>query len=193
MTAWRAARRSPSGGGTSARRAVCTAGAPPPTGFAAVVLATLALGIGANTAIFTLVNAVQLRPLPVPRPNELVALGNPTAESWNFHSSTLAKSLPTHLSRAEGAQPPRERTVGVGRGRARRHANARRRRRVEHPRARYVSANYFSVSKLPAAPGARSMDGRRDGGRAPVVVSVMGTGYDGLPATRSRRTRRDDE
>ena len=55
-------------------------------GFAATAILTLALGIGANTAIFSLINTLILRPLPVRHPEQLVELlsvyPNEPAGNW---------------------------------------------------------------------------------------------------------------
>jgi len=45
-------------------------------GFTAVALITLAVGIGVNTAIFTVVNALLIKPLPFPDPGRLVTIQN---------------------------------------------------------------------------------------------------------------------
>ena len=49
-------------------------------GFTLITIVSLALGIGANTAIFTLLNAILLRPLPVQSPGELLLFGDGQAQ-----------------------------------------------------------------------------------------------------------------
>src|SRR4029434_8932166 len=64
-------------------------------GFTAVAVLSLALGIGANTAIFSLIDALMLRALPVHEPERLVLFGNAKAagiqigfpdSSWDLFS-----------------------------------------------------------------------------------------------------------
>jgi hypothetical protein len=50
-------------------------------GFTAVAIVTLALGIGASTAIFSLVHGVLLEPLPIPDPSSSTGSGTPPRES----------------------------------------------------------------------------------------------------------------
>jgi macrolide transport system ATP-binding/permease protein len=70
-------------------------------GFAFVAILTLALGIGANTAIFTLVHAVMIKPLPVPNPNQLYSLGDTklccdTTDLSDLHDNFALYSFPLY-------------------------------------------------------------------------------------------------
>ena len=59
-------------------------------GFAAVTIGLLALGIGANTAMFSIVDAVLLKPLPFPEPERMVRVWESTPQA----SATAPPRLP---------------------------------------------------------------------------------------------------
>jgi predicted permease len=96
-------------------------------GFTAVAVLTLALGIGANTAIFSVVNAVLLRPLPYKDPSQLVILQEidprvgdvsvtyPDFLDWRQQSHTFAQMAAFHNKgfNLSGVEQP-ERIVGYG-------------------------------------------------------------------------------
>ena len=93
-------------------------------GFSLTVVLTLALGIGANSAVFSAIDAILLRPLPFPDANELVVLHqynhtrkNPQSplapvrlEEWNKYNSTfqaIAGWYTENVSEISGAIPER--------------------------------------------------------------------------------------
>jgi len=141
--------------------------------FALTVIATLALGIGANTAIFTLVDALLLRQLPVAHPEQLAILTDPTQVNNNnvgdpitaFVSFLLYKDVRARNTvftdmYASGSSGPIDVTTGAGADRA-----------VEQPHARFVTGNFFSVLGVPAYAG-RTFTAAEDEtpGQDPVAV-----------------------
>jgi predicted permease len=135
-------------------------------GFTAVVVLTLALGIGANTAIFSVVNALLLRPLPYPEPDRLVTI--------NHHYPSLTE-LNAPVS-AAGFRRYRDDTrsfenVAVATGWGANLAGRGEPRRIEAAR---VSADYFDVFGIRPALGRAPLPEEDVPGREHVVVLSHG-------------------
>jgi predicted permease len=124
--------------------------------FALTVIATLALGIGANAAIFTLVDALVLRSLPVPHPEQLVIVSDPAAVNSNWNGSPVTDYVSFPLFRdvrarntvftdmyASGQSSTVDVKVGAGTADA----------TAEQPHARFVTGNFFSVLGVSAYAG----------------------------------------
>ncbi|MGH8095253.1 MAG: ABC transporter permease [Chthoniobacterales bacterium] len=66
-------------------------------GFTFIAVLTLALGIGANTAIFSVVNAVLLKPLPFPAPQQLLAVGMTNSHDGSPRDQLDSLSYPDYF------------------------------------------------------------------------------------------------
>jgi predicted permease len=120
-------------------------------GFAAVAIVTLALGIGANSAIFSIVNAVLLRPLPYQEPDRLVSAGAMLGGEYLF-VRTHARSIgEIALYRGVGLNLS---TVGE----------------ADRLIGAHVSANLFSTLGIQAAHGRGFLPDEEQPGRSQVVV-----------------------
>lgn len=70
-------------------------------GFTAIAILTLALGIGANSAIFSVIDAVLINPLPFPKPNQIVSVWSHVANA-NLEKET--ESIPDYLDLRDQSQ-----------------------------------------------------------------------------------------
>lgn len=146
-------------------------------GFTATAVVTLALGIGATTAIFTLVHAVLLKSLPVAKPSELIRIGDNESccvngglqDSWSLFSYDKYKTFRdgTHgFTELAGFQSGRS-LMAVRRNATNQPA--------ESLRTQFVSGNYFSTFGIGAYAGRMFTQADDRQGAEAVVVMSYGT------------------
>ena len=158
--------------------------------FTAVAVVTLALGIGVNTGIFTVLNGVLFRDLPAPNAHELVSIAQ-TVEGGEAGpmSGTDTFTIPEYRAYRDRAQTlasvlahgdPRETTLGG-----------------ETPQEVFgaiVSCNYFTVLQQPPSLGRALTEQDCEPGAPPVVVlghSVWTTSFSADPAIVGREIELD--
>ncbi len=138
-------------------------------GFTAIAVLTLALGIGANTAIFSLLNQILLRQLPVKDPKELVLLRAPgvrTGHIWSDGDDSESFSYPIY----KGLRDNNPVFAGIF-GRFAFSASIASRGKTERGSGELVTGNYFEVLGVrPALGRVFSQEDDRVPGAHPVAV-----------------------
>jgi len=134
-------------------------------GFTLIAVLTLALGIGANTALFSVVNGVLLNPLPYPHPEELVtvhaskqnfnegSISYPNFRDWQRDNKTLAALAV--------ARPYGYTMTGLG--------------ETEQVNAELVSSDFFPILGVKPVLGRLFAPGEDEIGRGP--VALIGAGF----------------
>ena len=133
-------------------------------GFTTVAVLTLALAIGANTALFSIVNGVLLNPLPYPRPNELVTLHEskpnfntgsisyPNFLDWQKENHTLSSMA---VSRSYSFS-----LTGLG--------------QAEQIQGQFVTSDFFSILGVKPLMGRNFVSADDQVGAAPVLLISAG-------------------
>jgi predicted permease len=155
-------------------------------GFTLVAVLTLALGIGASTAMFTILDAVLLKPLPFPEPERMVRVWE-TLPNGSPNSTTTLTFLDWKrqgdLFEALSAELPTRAAVGTGEDLAR-------------VQGEMVSADYFKVFGVKPQLGRTFEPGEDQPGASPVVVvsySFWQTRFGGDPDILNRDLLLDGE
>ncbi len=129
-------------------------------GFAMIAILTLALGIGANTALFSVVSGVLLNPLPYPQADQIIVIGEnkanfvngsvsyPNFRDWQKENRTFSQMAVY-----------RQRTftlTGIG--------------DAEQVRGNYISSDFFSLLGVKPVMGRNFAPGEDEIGRAPIAM-----------------------
>lgn len=133
-------------------------------GFSAIALLTLALGIGATTVMFTLVNGVLLKPLPFPEPDKLIAVHGVSA-GWNvqlFGQQNLAYLDFLDLTRSANSVDLAAALFDNG--------TVSEPGPAEYVDVREISSNLFSVLRTPLLQGREFAAEEDKTGAAPVAI-----------------------
>jgi predicted permease len=138
-------------------------------GFAAVVLLTLALAIGATTVMFTVVNGVLLKPLPYPQPDRLVSLDEQTEKvSSPIWGNLWAFAYPNFLDCKRESRSLDMAAWRYSGGTVSEHGEA------EYVDGRQISSELFSVLGISLSRGRAFLPEEDQRGAAPVIVVSYG-------------------